>query len=248
MKLVEYFADSLVGTSGINGDMFYVSPDKSTLLLSDGASGAGNDGKALMSHCCVRVAEALPFADSGLSPKEYLEKVIWKINNELIMLSQEKKKYVFGTLAICVVDDNKATFATVGDSPTFLINSEGIRRVAKPKKTYDNLIQMGLFSEEQLEAYVHQLPEYMWSMFDRFLPMVVPAFALEEYEVTNGDMIVLCCDGVSDYLSPEELERQICPEDLQESVRKIIEMAKEAAIKEHGCNRYDDITVVVYRR
>ena len=226
--MIDFFADSLVGTSGINGDMFYVSPDKSTLLLSDGASGAGEDGKVAMSQCCARIVKEFPFVSSGLSPKEYLETVIWTINNELIKLSQEKKKYIFGTLVICVLSETKATFAVVGDSPAFLINSEGIRRVAKPKKTYDNLIQMGLFTEEQLEEYVHKLPEHMWSMFDRFLPMVVPSFALEEYQITSGDMIVLCCDGVSDYLSQEELKQWICPEDLQESVHEIITKAKLA--------------------
>ena len=246
--MAEFFADSLVGTSGINGDMFFVSPDKSTLLLSDGASGAGEDGKVAMSQCCVGIVKEFPFLASGVSPKEYLEAVIWKINNELIKLSQEKRKYIFGTLVISVLNETKATFAVVGDSPAFLINREKIQRVAKPKKTYDNLIQMGLFTEEQLEEYVHKLPEHMWSMFDRFLPMVVPTYALEEYEITSGDMIVLCCDGVSDYLSQEELKQRIRPEDLQGSVHEIITEAKEAAIKEHGCNRYDDITVLVYQR
>lgn len=246
--MADCYGDSLVGTSGVNGDMFYVSQDKTTLLLSDGASGAGDDGKVAMSHCCAKTVEEFPFSTSGLSPKEYLEAVIWKINNELIKLSQEKKKYIFGTLVICVISENKATFATVGDSPAFLINQEGIRRVAKPKKTYDNLIQMGLFTEEQLEEYIHKLPEHMWSMFDRFLPMVVPTFALEEYELADGDMIVLCCDGVSDYLTQDELKQMIRPEDLPSSVGEIIAAAKEAAIREHGCNRYDDITAVVYRR
>lgn len=34
-----------VGSSGINGDVFYISHDKKLFLLADGASGAGQMGK-----------------------------------------------------------------------------------------------------------------------------------------------------------------------------------------------------------
>ena len=82
---------SMVGTSGVNGDAYYISPDKTTFLLADGASGAGNKGKVLMSNLCVDVVKNNPFSLSGLSPKEYLIQLIWDINNKLIGISQEQK-------------------------------------------------------------------------------------------------------------------------------------------------------------
>jgi Serine/threonine protein phosphatase len=238
------FGDSIIGTSGINGDMFYISPDNTTLLLSDGASGAGSEGKVVMSKCCARNIEENPFCSSGLSPKAYLEKMIWKINNDLIGISQKSKTYTFGTLVICVIHNNKATFMSVGDSPAYFIHNNIIKRVARTKKTYQNLIEMGLFTEEQAEEYIHQLPEHMWSMFDRFIPMVVPVYSIEEIEIESGDIVVICCDGVSDYLKPEEINQLIRPDKLVDSVNAIINIAKSNSITEQ--NKYDDITIVLY--
>lgn len=241
------FGSSLVGTSGINGDMFYISPDYTTLLLADGASGAGSEGKVVMSKCCVRNIEENPFCSSGLSPKSYMEQMIWKINNDLIEISQKSKAYTFGTLVICVIHNNIATFASVGDSPAYIIHDITIERVAKTKRTYQNLIDMGLFTEEQAEEYIHQLPEHMWSMFDRFIPMVVPVYSIEEIEIESGDIIAICCDGVSDYLKPEEIKQLIRPDRLMESVNAIISVAKYNSIKERNKNQYDDITIILYR-
>lgn len=244
--MAKCFGKSIVGTSGVNGDAFYISSDKSTIILADGASGAGADGKTIMSKCCVENIEAFPFSKANLSPKEYIEKIIWKINNELIQHSQKQNKYIFGTLVICIISNNVATFASIGDSPAFLIKEGKIKRVSKTKKTYDNLIQMGIFTEKQLEEYVHRLPEHMWSMFDTFIPMVVPKYSLEEYELNLGDTIILCCDGVSDYLSDDELLELVNRQDLPESVNAIISKSKENAKEEHNRNQYDDITVVLY--
>ena len=241
------FGDSLVGTSGINGDAFYISPDYSTILFADGASGAGNDGKVTMSRCCVRNIEAFPFFNSGLSPQKYIDELICKINNELIYISQKNNKYIFGTIVICVINDDFATFASIGDSSAFVISENNIERIAKTKKTYDNLVQMGLFTEKQLDEYVHKLPEHMWSMFDTFIPMVVPKYALEEYRLKDGDIIAVCCDGVSDYLSKNELLQLVNANNLSKSVDTIIAQAKNKAIEEHKRNQYDDITVILYQ-
>lgn len=52
MALCEGFG--IVGTSGVNSDAYYISPDQTTFLLADGASGAGRKGKVLMSRICLQ--------------------------------------------------------------------------------------------------------------------------------------------------------------------------------------------------
>lgn len=93
--------NSLVGTSGINGDMFYISPDNTTLVLSDGASGAGGEGKVVMSGCCVGNIKENPYTSSKLSPKEYLDQMIWKINNELIEISKKQEHDLWYSCCMC---------------------------------------------------------------------------------------------------------------------------------------------------
>lgn len=238
---------SITGTSGINGDAYYISPDQTLFLLADGASGAGSEGKVLMARLCVETARNHPFSLSEQPPKEYLSALIWEVNNKLIALSQERGQYVFGTLIIGVVKDGLATVAAVGDSPGFYIHHNVVKQVAKTKKAYYNLVEMGLYSEQELDRAVHQLPEHMWSMFDRFLPMVVPKFELEEIRLHPGDCLIFCSDGVGDYVEADDLQEAVGRENLLEGIQAVITTAKENSIKERGCLRYDDLTVVAYR-
>lgn len=237
---------SVTGTSGINGDAYYISPDKTLFLLADGASGAGSEGKVLMARLCVETARNRPFSLSK-QPKEYLSSLIWEINNKLIALSQERRQYIFGTLIIGVVKDGLAAVAAVGDSPGFYIHHNLVKQVAKTKKAYYNLVEMGLYSEQELDRAVHQLPEHMWSMFDRFLPMVFPKFEMEEIYLNPGDSLVFCSDGVGDYVGTDDLKEAVGRENLLEGIQAVIAAAKEHSIRERGCLRYDDLTVVAYR-
>lgn len=238
------YGNSLVGTSGINGDSFYISPDNTVFMLSDGASGAGSEGKVLMSATCAEIIKNNPFSTSGLSAKDYLDKMIWEINGKLIEFSQSRKSLIFGTLVICAVCGDTVHIAAAGDSPAYFIRNNSISRAAKPKKKYQNLIDLGLFSEDQLEEAVHRLPEHMWSMFDTFIPSVVPEYSYEEISLKDGDVIVLCCDGVSDCLSTEFIAENISADSLPQSVDTLINTAKERSWREKGyC---DDLTTVVY--
>ena len=106
---------------------------------------------------------------------------------------------------------------------------------------------MGIFTESQLEEYVHRLPEHLWSMFDTFIPSVVPKYAVEEYILNLNDVVVLCCDGVSDYLTEKELVALIDGNKLTDSTNAIIEKAKSNSIEEHKRIQYDDITLVIYK-
>lgn len=237
---------SFVGTSGINGDAYYISPDQTTFLLADGASGAGSKGKVLMSNLCVEMVRNNPFSLSDLSPKDYLVKLIWEINNKLITISQEQGHYIFGTIIICIVKDNIGSIIAIGDSPAFFIHNNSITQVAKTKKTYYNLVEMGLYSEQQIEQAVHKLPEHMWSMFDRFIPMVVPTYVIEEISLEKEDKIVFCSDGVSNYVQLNYIKDIISEEDLLESIKTIINTAKDNSIRERKCVKYDDLTMVAY--
>lgn len=238
------YGNSLVGTSGVNGDSFYISPDNTVFMLSDGASGAGSEGKVIMSKLCTETVKNNPFSSSGLSARDYLDKMIWQINNKLIEVSQSRKSLVFGTLVICSVCGDTAVIAAAGDSPAYFIRNNNAVRIAKPKKTYQNLIDLGIFSEEQLEEAVHRLPEHMWSMFDTFIPSVVSAYSYEEIKLEKGDIIVLCCDGISDNISPEFIGENIDTDNLSESVDTLINSAKEKSLKAKGYS--DDLTMVVY--
>lgn len=236
---------SCVGSSGINGDAFYISRDEKIFLLADGASGAGKEGKVLMGKICIEEVENYDFLSSGLSSKEYLNKLVWNINNRLIEVSQKHNKVVFGTIVLAIINDDELTITAIGDSPAYYFNGKEAIRLAKNPKKYEWMIDQGFITREQYEGYISNMHSMMWSCFDNFIPMVVPNNIIETIKVKPNDILVLCCDGVSDWTSADEIMEEIRNEDLNCALNNIITKSKERSLEKS--NHFDDMTIVAVK-
>ena len=74
---------------------------------------------------------------------------------------------------------------------------------------------------------------------------VVPTYELIEFEMSSGEKIMLCSDGINDYISQDEIKKMLLNDALDQSISEMIELAKERSLSES--RRYDDLTLVVYR-
>ena len=239
---ISSYGATLVGSSGINGDSFYISPDEKVFILSDGASGAGKNEKVLMSNTCVEIAKQYDFVASPLSPEEYVDFLFWKINNQLIELSQKDRTLFYGTIIIAVIDGNTLTITTFGDSPAYLFSNGTIKRIAKNKKRYEGMVDDGFISRDEYDGYVKQMHERMWSCFDYFLPEVVPNNVIEQYSLNHGDIVVMCCDGLSDWIEPDAIVSAISEKGIKDGIDTLIRQAKDTSLSSN--NYYDDITAI----
>jgi serine/threonine protein phosphatase PrpC len=241
MEILSY-GMTLTGSSGINGDSFYISPDNKVFILSDGASGSGKQGKVLMSGTCVEIAKQNEFLYSNLEPKDYVDSLFWKMNNELIRLSQESRKRCYGTIIIAVIENNTLTITTLGDSPAFLYSGGAIKQVAKYIKRYSDMVEQGYITQDEYDGYIKQMHERMATCFDYFLPEIIPTNVIEQYTIKPGDMIVMCCDGLSDHLTPDRMFDAIIKYGIYDGVNNLISQAKEIALSK--TKYYDDITAI----
>lgn len=76
--------------------------------------------------------------------------------------------------------------------------------------------------------------------------MIVPVYVIEEIRLNKKDMIIFCSDGISGYMQPDDLKNTLREENLLESMKTVINTAKENSIRERKCVRYDDLTLLVY--
>lgn len=236
------YGTTMTGTSGVNGDSFYISDNKKVFILSDGASGAGSNGKVLMSNTCIEEAKNYDYLTSKLDAKNYVDTLFWKINNKLIEISQESRQLAYGTIIIAVVDKATLTVTTFGDSPAYLMTAGKIKRVARNKKRYEDMIEDGFITTKEYEDYTKQMHERMWCCFDYFLPEVVPNNIIEQYHIEEGDMFFMCCDGLSDWILPVEIFKRINKDGIKAGVDNLICQAKEKSLADH--NSFDDITAI----
>lgn len=200
---MEYFYKSIVGSSGLNGDKYFVSEENNVFAISDGSSGAFD--KVGASLCCINPLEDLDYKSSNMSPFQYINHCINTANNKLIEKSQNEGKLSFGTMTMSVFHKDTLYIGAVGDSPAFFIKNDTITRLIKPKKRYSNAVEYGVITEEEAKKAVLSLPGPLQSNFDNFLPMIVPEIATNSIKVDEGDILFICCDGISDWVKPHEL-------------------------------------------
>ena len=233
------------GSSGVNGDVFYISLDDIIFLLADGASGAGSDGKVLMGKTCIEIVKEFDYSSSRLDAKEYVDKLFWKINNRLIEISQEHRKLVFGTIDIAIFDNGVLTVTTFGDSPVFYFDGVESKRIAKNQKKYEWMIDSGYITREQYQGSINQMHEMMWSCFDYFIPEIVPNNIIEQYKVKPNDILIMCCDGMSDWISEDRIFKTLIDCRLEDGINKLIVEAKENSL--NAKNFFDDITAIAIK-
>lgn len=237
---MEYYGLTEVGASGINADSYHISQDRKIFAIADGASGAFD--KVGAGVICMNVIKELNYHYSGLKPQEYILHCINVANNRLIEKSQLDGHLSFGTMTMAVVDEGRLSIGAVGDTPAFLIQGNQIRKIIKPKKRYAKLIELRILTEEEIDKAISSIPCEMWSMFDNFLPMVIPQIAVEEYLISQNDILIICTDGVSDWIDEDEfLDILRDSSSIEQGCKKFFSIVDERC----SANKLDDRTIIV---
>ncbi|WMM25473.1 SpoIIE family protein phosphatase [Tissierella sp. MB52-C2] len=237
---MEYYGLTEVGASGINADSYYISQDEKVFAVADGASGAFDKVEAGI--ICMNAIKELDYHSLGLNSQQYIFRCINAANNRLIEKSQLDRHLSFGTMTMAVVDEGRLSIGAVGDTPAFLIQGNKIRKIIKPKKRYAKLIELGILTEEEIDKAISSIPDEMWSMFDNFLPMVIPQIAVEEYLISQNDILIICTDGVSDWIDEDEFVDVLrSSSSIEQSCRKLFSIVNERC----SANKLDDKTIIV---
>ena len=82
----------------------------------------------------------------------------------------------------------------------------------------------------------------MYSIFDNFLPMVIPQIAVEEYLISQNDILIICTDGVSDWIDEEEFVDVLrSSSSIERGCKKFFSIVNDRC----PANRLDDKTIIV---
>ncbi|MBR6394272.1 MAG: serine/threonine-protein phosphatase [Ruminococcus sp.] len=161
-----------------------------------------------------------------------------EIHRQLVEYSREHPEYnnMQATLCGVAVDeaDNILAF-NVGDSRLYRFRRGRISQLTRDQSLVQLLYEEGSITMAQRRTHVHR-------------NIIFPAFGnhktLPKIDITpieggmeHGDVLILCTDGISDYLSPLDMEEIL---ELPKSLPKRIELMVNTAL-EKGCK--DNLTV-----
>lgn len=225
------------GKSGLDPEVLYHSiKERGTLLVvSDGMGGAeaGEVASQLVVQC---LCDHLYKADLSHSAEEVLRVAVEHVNATIWNEAQTKTQCrgMGATLASAWIRGSDVLITGVGDSRVYLLRAGKMRQITRDQSMVESLVEVGMINREQAEHHP-QKNVILQAMGAR--PDVV--VATERLELRRGDFLVLCSDGLSGKITPQEMRDCILTTPtLVEASNRMVAFAKERGGE-------DNITVIV---
>ena len=213
-------------------------PDGAWAVVCDGMGGAKAGEVASQNAVQAIVDSVTKNYSEGASDntiKYLLHGALCDANTVIFNLSNAYESLSgMGTTAVVVlVSQGKAHVCHAGDSRAYLLREDQIIRMTKDHSVVQELIDSGTLTEEEAKKHPQR------NIITRCLGVretVEPDYS--EYPLEPGDLLLLCSDGLSNYISEEELLEQAKQLDPASLLQKLV-----ADAKERGGN--DNITIAV---
>ncbi len=203
-------------------------------VVADGMGGA--QAGEVASRIAVEAFEQ-GLADSG-SPEERLAERVREANRRIheISRSEHERAGMGTTLTAAYLDDGGLAIAHVGDSRAYLFRDGTLTRLTQDHSLVGELVRRGKLTEEQAEEHPQR------SIITRALgPEPSVDVDTWTYPVRDGDVLLLCSDGLTSMVTEEQITEVLgSTESLEGAGRGLIKAANAAGGR-------DNITVVLSR-
>ena len=145
-------------------------------------------------------------------------------------------KTSMGTTCIsAVLQGHTLIIANVGDSRAYVVHEGQIRQISQDHSLVANLLREGIITPEQ--ARNHEQRNVIYRSLGTQAEVEVDVFV---ERVAEGDMLILCTDGLSGLVEDDEMRRIVEFSPPEESARQLIARANAAGGP-------DNITAIVVR-
>lgn len=194
-------------------------------VVCDGMGGASG-GKTASSTAVNVFSSHLASISKNKSEdeiKSYLENAVKAANSDIYNMSvnDEDLNGMGTTLVSSVIVNNSAYFVNVGDSRAYLIRDGALKRITKDHSAVQDLVDQGLLTEAQARNHPNK------NIITRALGVTNDVeFDMFFEKLKKDDIILLCSDGVTNYIDDLEIPFEILRQHSVEAVpQKLIELA-----------------------
>ena len=217
----------------------FVNQDGSRLVVvADGMGGhrAGDVASEMsVSHLKKEweAAEGIATADDA---EKWLREHITTVNNSLFEHAANNSECdgMGTTIVAAITTDRFATLANIGDSRGYILNESGFKQITEDHSLVNELVRTGQISKEDAEHHPRKNVLLRALGTEKLVEMDIKTIIFEE-----GDILLLCSDGLSNKVSEKEMAEVLLNEDqLEEKAETLVSLA----------NKYggeDNITLVI---
>ena len=212
--------------------------DSVIAAVCDGVGGLEQGYRAAM--CCLERISHLGKADIT---KEEIHEAIEEANVRIRNMQSMEKLHrgMMTTVAGIYANAEKFFVFNAGDSRVYRFRYKYLMQLSKDHSLVQDMMDMGEITPE--EARYHEKKNVINKCIG--LEEVVNARIIEDEDYTEGDIILICSDGISDVLCETELKEILFEYGEEENLDTCCEKIVEKAIQN---GTQDNMTVILLRK
>lgn len=217
-----------------NEDDYLIAGDFPELFaVADGMG--GHQAGEVASAVAIALIEEYDF-DFQADLTRQLKELIDYINQEIIARGNKNPEYrgMGTTLTLGIKTEEKICYGHVGDSRFYLFRDGKLRKVTRDHSLVEKMVEEGKITPE--EAFQHPRSNVLTQALGLEQKLEIDS---DCFEISEGDLVLLCTDGLTDMLRESEIEKLILSE--YPDPEKITERLTAEALASGGS---DNITIV----
>ncbi len=203
-------------------------------LVADGMGGHAAGDYA--SRCAIEQTVESISASGLTEPVALMQEAVSRANLLLLSAAQNDpgKAGMGTTLVAATCMDHQLYAANVGDSRLYIINQETITQITRDHSLVEEMVRLGEMDEA--DAKFHPDKNIITRAVGVFEEVAADFF---ETRIEEGDIILLCSDGLTNEVSDADIKRIVLGQrDIVEKAEKLVETANRNG-------GHDNITVVL---
>jgi PPM family protein phosphatase len=232
-KVRSHNEDSVTIVKNLNGEYL--------LVVADGMGGhkAGEVASSLAVNELGKRFTSLSSIGTKEEAVVWLKEIIDEINVKILRYAEEHvDANGLGTTCVCALLTNEyLLFGNIGDSSGYVIKNGKLYKVTKDHTLVNMLLENGEITPSA--AQIHPQKNILMKALGAAEVIEMDIFDVEK----DVDGIFLCSDGLSNMMSPEQIEKVLNDEnlDLEEQINKLI-------MKSNTRGGTDNITIACLKR
>jgi len=210
MKAISEWRTDVGRVRKLNEDSVYIERDASLLnergellVVADGMG--GHQSGEVASQQAVESIKKGYYTGSFEQPGQMLKKAIEEANRTIFARAQSENRLGMGTTVVAAARvDDLLYIAHVGDSRLYLIRKNHIDSVTEDHSLVAEQVAAGILTPEQAKRHPYR------NIISRAVGTsaeVEVELAVEPIKLLDGDIALLCSDGLTEHLSDEEILR-----------------------------------------
>jgi protein phosphatase len=206
-----------------NEDSYLLDDEHQLYIVADGMGGH-QAGEIASSLAVQTIYEQLKSNRYELPPAELLPHAVREASATIYHAARESPDLqgMGTTVTSLTFEEHLAHLAHVGDSRAYLLRGDRIEQLSKDHTWVAEQVRRGLITQDQAarSPFRHVIARSVGSEEDCEVDtMPVP--------VDEGDIILLCSDGLSNLISPEEIRDVVRDGFLRDAPQRLVRMAND---------------------